>query len=310
MAANTDVPLVFDDCCAGFSPRLTTCESMNILTFLEKQSLSPFLSVLLGFVLIGLIGFCDFLTGYELAFSVFYVLPIASITWLTNRRLGILASFASASIWFAADTGTGHFYSHPLIPVWNAFIRFAFFVIITWLLSALKKAMEHEKKLARIDYLTGAVNSRTFYDLARMEIGRFQRYKHPFSIAYIDLDNFKAVNDRFGHLVGDQVLRAVVSSARSHLRSMDVVARLGGDEFALLLPETNVESVRVALTKIHGGLSEAMRRGNWPITFSIGVMTCRAAPDSVEQLIKLTDQLMYSVKHERKNAIKFSTYDG
>ena len=177
-------------------------------------------------------------------------------------------------VWLGADVATGHSYAYPLIPIWNTFIRLAFFVIITLLLSALRRSTEREREFARVDNLTGAVNPRFFYDVAQMEIDRFQRYKHPFTLAYIDLDNFKTVNDQFGHSAGDQVLRKVVSSAKKYLRKIDVIARLGGDEFALLLPETNEESARVALSKVQNGLLEEMRQGKWPITFSIGVLTC------------------------------------
>lgn len=293
------------------SPLLPTREpkkAMNFLAFLEKQSKIPY--ALIGFALIVLIGIVDFLTGPEIGFSVFYVLPIALVTWLTSRQLGLIVSLASALVWLWADVAAGQPFSHPFISIWNTLIRLAFFMIITLLLWALKRAMEHERESARIDNLTGAVNSRLFYDLVQMEINRFQRYEHPFTIAYIDLDNFKAVNDQFGHLVGDQVLCIVVSSARKYLRKTDVVARLGGDEFALLLPETNEESARVALSKIQDGLLEEMQLGNWPITFSIGVITCSAAPHTAEDVVRMADELMYSVKRDSKNAIKYTTYAG
>ena len=215
---------------------------MNFLANLEKQSEPS--KILLGFALIGAIGLLDFVTGYELAFSLFYVIPISLATWLIGRRQGIIASLASAFVWLWADVAPGNFYSHLLIPIWNTLLRLSFFIIIALLLSALKNAMEREKELARTDYLTGAVISRAFFELVQMEIDRSQRYKHPFTIVYIDLDNFKTVNDQFGHLIGDQVLRTVVSHAKKHLRKTDVIARLGGDEFALLLPETSQESAR------------------------------------------------------------------
>ena len=281
---------------------------MNFLVSLEKQS-KPFL-LAVGFTLIGVIGFIDLLTGYEIGFSVFYVLPISIITWFTNRRLGLVASLASALVWLGADVGTGHPYSYPLIPMWNTLIRLTFFVIITFLLSALRVVTQRVSELARTDYLTGAVNSRFFHELAQMEIDRFQRYKHPFTLAYIDLDNFKTVNDQFGHATGDQVLSTVVNSVRKYIRRIDVIARLGGDEFALLMPETSQESANVAISKLHNGLLEEMRQNNWPITFSIGVLTCNAAPPTAKELVKIADDLMYSVKHSSKNALKYSTYTG
>jgi diguanylate cyclase (GGDEF)-like protein len=282
---------------------------MNFLAILEKQA-KPSYVLAAGITLTGLIGIADYMTGYEIGFSLFYVLPISLVTWLTSRRLGLVISLLSAFIWFLADVATGHPYSHPLIPVWNTLIRLGLFLIITFLLSGLRRATEREKEMARTDNLTGAVNTRFFHELAQMEIYRLQRYRHPFTLAYFDLDNFKAVNDRFGHPAGDQVLRVIVSSAGKYLRRSDVVARLGGDEFALLLPETNEESARVALSKVHGSLLEEMRLGNWPITFSIGVLTCISAPHTTEELVRMADELMYSVKRGGKNAIHYSTYAG
>jgi len=281
---------------------------VNILSNLEKRS--QLFNMLVGFVLIGVIGILDFLTGYELAFSLFYVVPVSLVTWRIGRRLGIIASFASAFVWLAADVAAGDTYSHPLIPIWNTLIRLSFFIMITLLLSALRSGMAREEELARTDNLTGAVNSRRFFELTQMEIDRLQRYGHPLTLAYIDLDNFKTVNDQFGHPSGDEVLRNVVSYTKKHLRKIDVIARLGGDEFALLLPETDQKSASVALPKLQNGLLEAMRQNSWPITFSIGVLTCTASPPATEELVKLADNLMYSVKHDGKNAIKYSTYAG
>ena len=279
---------------------------MNLIAKLEKQN-KPFL-ILLGFIAIGVIGIIDYLTGYEFSFSVFYVLPISLVTWLTSQRFGLLASLASAIVWFSADIATGHPYPHPLIPVWNTLIRLSFFVIITLLLCALKRALQRESEMARTDHLTGAVNLRFFYEVAQMEIDRLERYKHPFTLAYIDLDNFKIINDQFGHSAGDQVLYTVASSVKKQVRRTDVFARLGGDEFALLLPETDQESARLAISKIQGNLLDEMQKNNWPITFSIGVLTCQVAPYSTDELVRMADELMYSVKQNNKNAIRYSTY--
>jgi len=277
---------------------------------LPFEKLSKLFYVTVGFVLIGIIGTLDFLTGYELSFSVFYVIPIFLVTWFAGRKLGIMTSIVSAFVWFVADIVAAHPYSHALIPVWNSLIRLTFFLVITYLFSSLKNSTEREKELSRKDYLTGAANSRFFYKLAQMEIDRFQRYAHPFSLAFIDLDNFKFVNDQFGHAVGDQVLRTVVSSVKKHSRKTDTIARLGGDEFALLLSETNQESARIVLPKIQDMLLEEMRQNNWPITFSIGVLTCNATPLTTDELVKMTDDLMYSVKKSSKNAIKYASYAG
>ena len=280
---------------------------MNILTNLKKQSKS--FHLLLGFALVGAIGIVDFMSGYETAFSLFYLIPISLTTWFTNRRLGIVMSLVSTLIWVIADVAAGAPYSSFLIEIWNTLIRLSFFMIITLLLSALKSSTERERELARIDYLTGAANSRHFHELAQMEIDRLQRYKHPFTVAYFDLDNFKSLNDQLGHSTGDKVLRTVVCSAKEHLRKVDMIARLGGDEFAFLFPETDEASARTALAKFQGFFLEEMHKNNWSITLSIGVLTCKSPPASTDELVRIVDELMYSAKHEGKNAIKFSIYD-
>lgn len=279
---------------------------MNLLAKIENQS-KPFI-LLLGIVLIGVIGGIDYWTGFEISFSVFYVLPISLITWVTSRRVGILAALASAFVWFGADQATNPPYSHPLIPIWNTLIRFSFFAIITLLLSAFRRLLQRESEFARIDHLTGAINLRFFYELAEAEIDRFRRHGHPFSLAYIDLDNFKNINDQFGHATGDQVLYALASAVRKQIRRTDIFARLGGDEFAILLPETNEVAARAAIPKIQAEFQAEMGRNNWPVTCSIGVLICTIQPVSVEDLVRQTDEVMYQAKESGKNVIKYSAY--
>jgi diguanylate cyclase (GGDEF)-like protein len=281
---------------------------IRFLAGLEKRS--RFFWTMTGILLVGGVGVLDFLTGYELAFSLFYLIPVSLVAWHAGQRLGILTSLASAIVWLTADVAAGNFYSHPFIYAWNTLIRLGFFIVTVLLLSTLRSALQRERESARTDYLTGAANSRLFYDLVQMEMDRSKRYERRFTLAYIDLDNFKAVNDRFGHPVGDQVLRTVVSSAQKNLRKTDVVARLGGDEFALLLPESDQGSARVVLAKLQGGLAEEMRQHHWPVTFSIGVLTCSAVPDTIVELVKMADELMYAAKRGGKDAIQYATYAG
>jgi diguanylate cyclase (GGDEF)-like protein len=277
---------------------------MSILASLEKQS--KLLLIFEGLILIGIIGIFDFLTGHEFAFSVFYVLPISLVTWFTNQRLGFVISVASAIVWLSADVAARQVYSSHLIPLWNFLVRFIFFLIITILLSLLKNSLE----LARTDHLTSAINSRHFYDIVQMEINRSQRNRHPFTVAYIDIDDFKAVNDQLGHVAGNQVLITLVNSIRNIIRKSDFIARLGGDEFAILFPETDQEAACIIFSKIQSELMIVMRQKNWRITFSVGVLTCTVAPHSPDEVIRMADELMYSAKSDGKNTVKYSVYAG
>lgn len=277
-------------------------------TRLEKRSKLFWAAAGLG--LVGGVGTIDVLTGYELAFSLFYLLPITSTTWFAGARSGVVISLVSALVWFAADAFAGQPYSHPAIAYWNTTIRFGFFLITTFLISSLRQAILREQDLARIDNMTGAVNKRYFAELVQRELDRSQRFKHPLTVAYLDLDNFKAVNDNHGHSTGDQVLSTTVKEAKGQLRKTDVVARLGGDEFAFLLPETDAGAAQVAISKVQARLLDKMRRNNWPVTFSIGVLTCMSTPPTTDELLKQADAVMYLVKNDGKNAIRYSVYTG
>jgi len=281
---------------------------MNTIIHRVKRSSLFWISA--GFVFVVGIGFFDVLTGHELALSLFYVLPLSLVTWFVGKRIGIVISVASVLCWLTVDVIIEYPYSHPAILYWNTIIRFGFFLFMTLMLSAFRNAHEHEKELNRFDYMTGALNARFFSELVQLEIERSQRYKCSFTIAYIDLDNFKFINDNFGHTIGDKVLSTIVKQAKSRLRKVDVIARLGGDEFAFLLPETNQAAAQVAVSKIQISLLEEMRRNNWPVTFSIGVLTCINTPQTPDELIKQVDELMYSVKNNGKNSISYSVYTG
>jgi diguanylate cyclase (GGDEF)-like protein len=110
--------------------------------------------------------------------------------------------------------------------------------------------------------------------------------------------------------MGDIVLRSLVSHSKTELRKTDIVARLGGDEFAILFPETDQITAQVAISKIQQSLLYEMKKSDWPVTFSIGAITFNATPDTANEMIKLVDDLMYTVKNNGKNAIRYSVYAG
>jgi diguanylate cyclase (GGDEF)-like protein len=279
---------------------------LNLLENIEKQNKSFIIAI--GYIIIGVLGIIDTLTGKELDFSLFYVIPILIVTWHTGLGPGIVFSLISALVWLLSDVLSGHV-TLLSIYAWNTLIRLGFFLTIAFLLSRLLTVLEHEREIAHKDYLTGALNSLFFYNVLQMEINRSLRYKNLFTIAYIDLDNIKTVNDEFGHATGDEVLCFVVNQIKNSLRKVDVVARLGGDEFALLMPETNQKSAQVVLSKLQHNILAGMQKNNWPVTLSIGVLTYIDTPPTANEAIKKVDDLMYSVKKSSKNNIKYATYE-
>ena len=118
------------------------------------------------------------------------------------------------------------------------------------------------------------------------------------------------MNDQWGHKTGDKLLCAVVDRAKSQLRGTDTIARLGGDEFVLLLPETDHVAAKMVIPKIHNILTDEMRLNGWPVTFSIGVLTCLDAQIPMDELVKRADGLMYFVKRNGKDAIAYEVFEG
>lgn len=148
-------------------------------------------------------------------------------------------------------------------------------------------------------------NRRYFIELAETEIKRASEDRSSFTIVYIDLDNFKLMNDRFGHSAGDNLLRVLANTIQNNIRAADIVARLGGDEFAILLPDTGPELAEVIAKRIQKINSDLMRKYDWPVTLSMGVVTFARPPSVVDDLLKISDALMYSAKKNGKNSIHF-----
>ncbi len=271
----------------------------------EKQATALWYAI--GSASIAVIFAIDVLTGYEIALSLFYLVPIAMLTWLVSRTSGLVASFACALLWLVADFLTQHPYSHPAIYYWNAGIRLGFFLVVASLITGLRQALRREQELSRTDHLTGAANLRSFTENLDREIERARRYKHPFTVVHLDLDNFKTVNDQSGHPAGDALLQAIVRRARLQLRYTDAIARLGGDEFGFLLPETGRPEAQSLLTRLHAALLADMQAQQWPVTFSIGVLTCERSGRRADEVMALVDQLTYAVKREGKNAIHYAS---
>ncbi len=265
---------------------------------------------LAGLLLVCLIGLADYATGYEVNFSLFYLIPIALVAWFADQNLGMAISLLSAVTWLTADIGAGHIYSQPILYVWNALISLAFFLVTTYLISKLRIAQETQRTLARTDFISSAVNTRYFNELLELEVERLRRYHHPFTLVFIDVDNFKVINDQFGHSAGDSVIHFIANELKQLLRNTDIVARLGGDEFALLLPFTDQPAAEVAVAKLHTELTAKVRKKSWPITFSMGSLTCENAPSSSEELVEMADRLMYTVKNSTKDNICFSVFRG
>lgn len=246
------------------------------------------------------IGLLDFWIGYEASTSFLYLMPIFIAGWYGNRTLGYLFTFFSIFLWTWINWLTGQTYSNELIRVWNAVIRIITFSLFVSLLNELKLALDTERALARTDGLTGIFNKREFEKRLKLELKRAARYSYPVCLIFIDLDNFKQVNDTLGHSEGDAQLKRIAGVISGVIRQTDLFARLGGDEFGLFLPNVNRTAVKTIVSKIERAVAAEMETVQSPITLSVGAVTFRTPPASADDMIRKADALMYQAKFTGK----------
>jgi len=163
------------------------------------------------------------------------------------------------------------------------------------------------EQLAFTDSLTGLDNRRNFLKQAELEIERAQRFKHPLSLMILDIDNFKSINDSFGHPVGDQVLISVARRLESNLRTVDLLARYGGDEFIIVLVEADSAYASKIGKRLHLSITSKpikTDRGEIEITMSIGVAAVAKLQPNKSDPLSIADEALYAAKSAGKNQIK------
>jgi diguanylate cyclase (GGDEF)-like protein len=255
------------------------------------------------------IGVLDYLTGTEASIAPLYLVPIAFATWAASPRVGILIAILSAVVRLQDLWMLPRHHAHALMPYWNGVVELGFFVVVATLLTKLRNTTEHWATLARTDPLTGVLNRRAFIETATLELARAERYRHPLTLAYVDIDDFKRVNDQGGHTYGDQVLVEVAKNLRRNLRAFDVVARYGGDEFVLLLPEADDRAAGLVLERAMAALHGAMP-GRSAVSLSIGAVTVAGPGIPLERLLEQADQLVYAAKQDGKDCVRHRHLDG
>lgn len=265
------------------------------------QKLTPTPAALIVVVAFALVALIDTATGPELSLSLFYLVPVALVSLRWRGAAGQLAALVAALAWVAIDLGSGATYSNPLIPFWNAAVRFGFFGLFSMLIERLQEAIEYQTSLARTDPLTGLPNRRSFEQSARRELARADRLRSRLALAIIDLDDFKLVNDEHGHAAGDRSLCSVATAAGQTFRSADTVARVGGDEFALLLPDVDETAALAALERFQASLLDDDTR---PLSCSIGFVL--VAGGDLSDALRSADQALYCAKASGKGAIELA----
>jgi diguanylate cyclase (GGDEF)-like protein len=240
----------------------------------------------------------------HLGISLVLLVPIMLVAWYVNApwALGMVALVVLT--WHVADRVE----LTASVPMWvvnvNSAVRASVFALVVVLTAALRAAYRRQHLLATRDALTGLLNRRQFMATAEAERLRARRYRHPITLGFLDLDNFKAINDRYGHETGDQVLRLVGVYLLRRLRSVDISARLGGDEFVVLLPQTGPQPGAATIAEVQSGVVRELRAQGFDVGLSAGVATFLEAPDSVDEMLDTADRLMYEAKRADKGALR------
>ncbi len=263
---------------------------------------------LISYTILVVVVYFNFATRPEFSTDLFYLAPIYFLTWFGGLGPGVVMAFLCMAALLAADL---HWHLPLLASAkldWDHVARFFFLFLTTVLLGRLREAYRSASESSRSDFLTGLANRREFFAVAEQERLRAARYGKNVSVAYMDIDGFKDVNDQLGHSAGDAILMEVANALRSNLRATDAVARMGGDEFVILLPETDATAARAKLDQLRELLLDLARQRSWPVTYSIGLVTFLHPPKSTDDMIGEADHLMYSVKRSTKNALATTSW--
>lgn len=271
----------------------------------------------LGVVALVCTGWLDFATGGDLAFQLVYLLVVCAVAWHTSLAWGVVTATLSGVVWTLALVPFRTLDQFPMVAAnavsrWIVFLASAYLVHrlhvtqaqLSRLNEKLECALERESSLARTDPVTGLFNRRGFTELAARELARVARSGEAIAIAYLDLDNFKALNDRYGHDRGDRCLSDVAQALSQTVRQTDVAARLGGDEFALLLPSTHDKDARVACQRVQMALRSALAPyRSARVSASIGLVIFERAPAGAADLLRQADAAMYAAKRGGKGRV-------
>lgn len=251
-------------------------------------------------------GAIDSATRNSADWSVLYAVCVGIIAWYGGLWPGLAAAALAALISMAtAIVGGGATAAGELLSALPIGFMLGLFAAT---LAFLHGVIRRTNELARTDPLTGLANSRAFREAVETDLVRARRYGYAISLAYLDVDDFKLVNDRQGHERGDELLVTLSGALSGQTRATDLVSRIGGDEFVILMPYTDEEGARTVLAKVRRGWAGALRSGGFDTDVSAGVVAFLTPPADVDAMIGLADETMYAAKRSGKARTEFATF--
>ncbi len=242
----------------------------------------------------------DLVTGAELRVPTLYLLPLALAGWRLGRRVALGVALLATLAWLATLHTNGVQMSQPWLWAANGVTAGMGFGLVAWLVASLQVALSRERSLSRSDPLTGLANRRAFVDQAGRALALARRQAYPVSLACLDLDNFKAANDRFGHARGDSLLQRCAVLLNANLRQSDTVGRMGGDEFAIFVPTADASHAQALVERVCQAIDTDPAFMDAGVTSSIGLVCEAPAASDLDALLNQADARMYERKRARK----------
>jgi diguanylate cyclase (GGDEF)-like protein len=259
---------------------------------------------------IAAISYVDYATGTELRIYPLYFVPMALGAWYLNRASALVLATLCSVGWVLSNHAAGLHYSQAHVWIVNLLSQAFGFLVVGLLVARWRREWERERELGRHDPLTGLLNLRAFHEQAEALVALCRRQNQPITVAYVDVDDFKHVNDRVGHGGGDQVLQFLAGALRTVTRESDLVARMGGDEFVLLLPHTGEDGARALLDRVRAKIAEVMQEAPVPVTVSIGAVAYSTPPAEILEIVRRADALMYRTKASGKDRVELTVATG
>ncbi len=231
--------------------------------------------------------------------------PLVLISTYRSRLLSscTYAVFLSA-LWYVIHLASAGWGSVPgpqpmSVTLWEAGARLVASLFIVGIVYRYRVQILQYQQLQRVDALTGLLNYQALYERVEIELQRCHRTNEPLTVALLDCDNFKRINDSYGHQCGNEALQDVSSALQRQVRAYDLVARLGGDEFVIVFPGTDFATAQTIIDRLRSVLSSEKQNAKWQITMCWGVVTCSPPVDvTASELIDVADQQMYAAKRQ------------
>lgn len=265
--------------------------------------IKPKIAVKFGFGLLVFILLLDIILPSDYRLVLLYLFPAALIALNAKSFKVVIAALIISTLfenYFLLREGNFSFV-FSRVDIINFLVRFLATSLIIWLARSLRRSQLRVNLLANTDSLTGLWNRRWARISLEQAIAILEERRQPFSVALIDVNDFKGVNDLHGHLVGDQVLVKIAQLLLSFTSENAVFFRLGGDEFLIVAPKSNEFDMKQICDDIVKTVNQEMKDSGYPVTLSIGMATYSKAPKSVSEILHQVDLEMYRNKVEVKN---------